>query len=352
MSTATLNGTVVTRAVLHEPAYGCWWADVRTSAPIDSEAVLLDIAGTVFVGTVVAGGALLDGSGSYRVVAGAGGWRTTIAAQAFRDDAGVAKDRIVDRIASQTGETVEATPTDRVGPHYTVGAGPASRVLHDLFPSAWYVDRDGVTRFAVRASTYTGTATRMRVDPENRTVDLAPDDIADLLPGVMVDGVGPALDVETTIDATSLRVRVFAGERDSRSIDSLRRLLDALDPRRAFRGTFEYRVVDQTGATLDLQPVRLSSGMPDLEGVPVRYAPGVRASHALGSLVLVTFIDADPSRPVVIAGDADDEPGWAPTELDFGEAPRLGVARLTDAVVCGPFAGAITAASATVKAGA
>jgi hypothetical protein len=91
--------------------------------------------------------------------------------------------------------------------------------------------------------------------------------------------------------------------------------------------------------------------MPDLERVPVRLAPGVRAEHYLGSLVTVAFLDGDPSRPAVVTGPAAGEPGWMPIELQLGETTPLGVARLTDPVLCGPYAGTITGASSTVVAG-
>ena len=86
--------------------------------------------------------------------------------------------------------------------------------------------------------------------------------------------------------------------------------------------------------------------MPDLQRVPVR--PGVAgcvATVALGSRVLVGFVDSDASRPYVAS--FDDE---SPTDLTFIEG-LLGVARMTDTVQAGPFAGTITSGSLKVRAG-
>jgi hypothetical protein len=76
--------------------------------------------------------------------------------------------------------------------------------------------------------------------------------------------------------------------------------------------------VTQEGERLNLQPVRVSLGMPDLLRVPVR--PGVagaRADVALGSTVLVSFVNADPARPVVVGFEAPDGQGFAPLRLDL-----------------------------------
>jgi hypothetical protein len=133
---------------------------------------------------------------------------------------------------------------------------------------------------------------------------------------------------------------------------ALAKILAALDPGAQFRGTFEYRVVTQSGERLNLQPVRSRSRLPDLARVPVRAGvPGVKALHALGSKVLVSFLDADPSRPAVVGFDSPDQPGWHPIQLLLGDAPQLGVARQTDPVIAGGFAGTITLGSVRIKAG-
>jgi hypothetical protein len=91
--------------------------------------------------------------------------------------------------------------------------------------------------------------------------------------------------------------------------------------------------------------------MPELSRVPVR--PGVSGCKNMvlpGELVMVSFADGDPSRPFVFAHDAPDAPGWMPLTIELGGPGALGVARMTDPVIAGPFAGTIVSASARVKA--
>jgi hypothetical protein len=91
--------------------------------------------------------------------------------------------------------------------------------------------------------------------------------------------------------------------------------------------------------------------LPDLQGVQVRPGmAGLKCKALLGSLVVVQFLDADPSRPAVTAFDAPDAPGWMPLELDLGGPAALGVARMTDPVQAGPFSGVIVSGSLRVKA--
>jgi hypothetical protein len=45
--------------------------------------------------------------------------------------------------------------------------------------------------------------------------------------------------------------------------------------------------------------------------------PGFRATWKKGSFCLVSFVNADPGRPVVVGGDSPDSPGWVPDELSL-----------------------------------
>jgi hypothetical protein len=144
---------------------------------------------------------------------------------------------------------------------------------------------------------------------------------------------------------------LYAGHAAGGRVSAFARLLAAHDPGARFRGVHEYRVVTQEGERLNLQPVRSRADLPDLARVPVRAGiPGVRAEHAPGSQVLVAFLDSDPTRPAVVGFDSPDQPGWQPLILEFGATP-LGVARVTDTVQAGAFAGVITSASLRVLAG-
>ncbi len=352
MSLATLGGVSVTALRMQVPAWGVWWADVHLAEDVAlAGAQTLVLADVTCACTIVSGGAA-HGTASYRVVGGKGGWSRSLPKKPYLNDAGVKASLVLADAAREAGETLSGVPTTRLGPHFARAEGLASAVLHLLAPRSWYVGLDGVTRFGARtAIAYTGDGARTRVDPAGAIVEIATEQIAQLVPGVTVDGSLPATDVEYILDAKRLTVRVYAGARTSRRLEAFARMLDALDPVRKYRGVYEFRVVTQAGERLNLQPVRAASGLPDLANVPVR--PGVsgcRANVTPGELVMVAFADADPSRPFVFAHDSADAPGWMPLSLELGGPLALGVARLTDPVQAGPFAGVITGASARVKA--
>jgi len=320
----TLDGVASSRGRVQIPAWGSWWADVDLVDDVAlSGAVTLAAAGVPLVGAVVSGGPS-HGRSAYRIVGGAGGWGQTLPARGYVDDAGVLVATVLADLARETGESVlGASLTARLGPHYARAAGPAYVTLASLAPRAWYVDAAGVTQLGARAvTTYAGDAPRVRVDAAGQIVELAVEEEAldALVPGVVVDGAEPATDVEWTWEGASLVARVWSGVRPSRRLDAWQRIYDALDARRAYRGVYEYRVITQTGDALNLQPVRVASGLPDLVRVPWRPGvPGVRANVTLGELVVVAFLDADPSRPVVIAHEAPGAPGWAPALLEIGD---------------------------------
>jgi hypothetical protein len=352
MSIASLNGHIITRARVQVPAWGIWWIDCDLADETDlSGTVTCAIADKTFHGVVMSGGSS-PGKSAYRIIGGRGGWHHSVIAKAFIDDAGVKVSTVAADLARIVGEDIADVPATRRGPHYARQAGLASLAMHELAPRSWYVDFDGVTHFGARPSVaYAGTAPRVEFDRAIGVAAYATEEIGALVPGVVVPGLIAATDVEYELDAKRLTVRVYSNAPTTRRLDALRRIFDALDPRRVYRGTFEFRVVTQDGERLNLQPVRVSSGLSDLPLVPVRLSPGVRAKHQLGSIVLVAFADGDPSRPQVVSGDAADAPGWMPDELDFGPLPRLGVARETDPVTCGAFVGTINPNASRVKAG-
>lgn len=354
MSSATLNGVSCSAARVQCGDWGTWWADCTLIDPVEIAAgasVQLLFADLTLSGTVVSGGAF-EGRAAYRVAGGRGGWGKPVESRAYLDDSGVSAALVLDDAARDAGEAIADLPSGLLGPHFTRLEGTASAVLNLIAPRAWRVDFDGITRIGKRpATTYTGNAPRTRVDKNAAVIELATETLAGLVPGVSIDGSAPATDVEFSIDANRLTARVWAGSRSSRALNALERAVLALFPEIKYRGAFEFRIVNQSGERLNLQPVRSATAMPELSHVPVRPGmAGLKALHVPGSLVVVQFLDADPSRPIVTGFDEPDAPGWMPLELTLGGPGALGVARLGDQVICGPYAGAIVAASARVKA--
>jgi hypothetical protein len=364
MSTATLEGRRVTHARAHLPAWGVWWAE----ASLDEEAALtgrvsLKIADLTLSGTIISGGIGPKGRASYRLAGGAGSWGRSIPAKSYANDAGLKASTVLADAATACGEALDAAtlPATRLGPAFVREAAPAARVLEQVAPAGWYVGEDGTTRIGRRAAVTLATpASIASIDRAVGTVALAADSIATIIPGITVEGLEAVDVLHELAPGTALRSTLWAAgiASTTRRLSGMRRILEQLDPRRRYRGIYEYRIVTQEGERVNLQPIRVSIGMPDLSRVPVR--PGVsgaRADLALGSRVLVGFIEADPARPVVLAFEDAEGDGFSPTILEFnasatikiGAGAVLPAARQTDPVVAGPFAGTITVGSTKTR---
>jgi hypothetical protein len=341
MSDVTLSGAVVLACTVHLPAWGVWWADVETGeSAAQSGAVTLSLPGLDLSGSVVSG-APWEGRARYRVAGGAGQWGASVGAKSYANDLGVKVSTVICDAASACGETFDAsTASGTVGPQWVREAGPAGRQLALLAPRAWYVGEDGTTRLGARsASTYGADYTVMARDEAGGWVELAAADLSGLVPGATVADL-EAVDVVHTLDAAGrLRTRLYAAHGTaSRQLGALGRVVEGLMAAQRYRGVWSYRVVAQTGERLDLQIERVSTGMPDLQLVRTRYAPGYSADHTPGSMVLVAFVDGDPGRPVVVAGDDPESPGHAPAELAIE----------SDFVDVGTSAGDVALAGATL----
>jgi hypothetical protein len=347
LSAATLNGHRVTSARANIPAWGCWFADASVDGEVTiAGAVELKIADLTLRGTVLSGGPA-KGRSHFRIVAGAGGWGRSIKKEGYANDAGVKLSTVLGDAAALVGETLDAstmTAADRVGPSYTREAGPACHLLELEAKGAWYVREDGVTCIGRRASsTLKVNATHGPVDLARGTVTLAAESIASILPGLVVDGL-TVVDVLHEISAEGgLRSTVWGGRGagDSRQLAAMRAIFDQLDPERKFRGVTEYRVVTLDGERLNLQAIRVSTGMPDLRRVLVR--PGVAGCKATllpGTRVLVGFVDSDPGRPYVAQVEDAEGAGFLPVllEIDAATFVRLGAGALP-VIVAGNLAG-------------
>lgn len=317
MPTATLNGHTVTVATVQLPAWGRWFADVA----IDGEqtlsgAVKLVIADATFAGAILSGGSSM-GRSSFRVCGGAG-WGKVVPSKNYRSDADVKLSTVAEDAARLAGETLGDVPRATIGKAWTRPDGEAARTLEALAPKGWRVDADGVTRFGRRSRTELArSVTKGKPDRARGTIEIATDSIVDLAPGVVVDGI-EAVDVVHELGDGKLRTTLFGSgiAATSRRLDALAKLVDLLDPGRAFRGVYEFRVTTQEGTMLNLQPTRASSGMPTLRRVPVRPGvPGAKAMFALGAKVVVGFLDQSPARPVVLACEDEDGDGFVPLSL-------------------------------------
>ncbi len=317
MSAATLADSTVSRARVTWPTWGLWYADAHTADAEELSGVqTLSVAGTAFTGTVIAGG-VHNGRAAYRLVAGAGGVNKALAEKGYVDDAGVQLSTVLADAAREAGETlVTAGISTRLGPQYARKAGDTlGDLLQRHFPAGWYGDTDGTIRIGARPSTtYEGSAPRTRVDLLGGVIDLAVDSLEDLAPGVTVDGLGPATDLDVELTPERLTVRVYAARQLTRRLRAYTRIVRACFPWLAYAGTWEYRVISVAGGKANLQPALVASGMPNLRNVPVRQgAYGLLDTIPPSELVLVVFSNNDPSRPQVISRGCSSDPTWIPT---------------------------------------
>jgi len=315
---ATFGGNPCTRGKTQIPGYGRAWCDVEIADPVPLVGLQTLTIGAFSAVTTVISGGVAEGKARYRAVFGRGGWGKEIDEQSYINDAGVKASNVLQDAARACGETIGTTSTKTLGAHYARAAGPASEALHVLAPRGWYMDLAGVTQIgAWPAATYAGDGTRQRIDLSVGVIELAVDEIGNLLPGVSVDG-HTATDVEYEFDAKRLTVRVYFGNVANPRVEALREIVSALFPQLRYAGTFDFRVVTQSGERFNLQPVRTTHGFDDLRNVPTRGHPGLKAQVTLGEIVVVSFADNDPSRPQIIAHDNPDSPSWRPVVVKFG----------------------------------
>lgn len=351
----TFAGRKVTSARVTLPAWGAWHADVAVDGEVTlSGAVQILIADLVLKGTILSGGPA-TGRSYFRVVGGAGGWGKPLKKKSYANDAGVKLATILGDAAQEVGETLDlgARAGERIGPAFARPSDPAypppaARLLEQYAPGAWYIGEDGITHLGKRAAgAAPAKATRTTpLDLAHGRLELASETIATILPGVVVDGL-EAIDVVHEISAKGgLRSMLYGklnGSSSSRRLDAFRALFDQLDPDRNFRAVWEYRVVSLEGKRVNLQPVLVSTGMPDLRRIPIR--PGLAGSRSdllPGARVLVGFVNADPGRPEVFSVEDADGEGFKPvlTEIDAQTLIRLG-AGLLPVARAGDLAGGV-----------
>lgn len=322
MSFATLNGYRVSRARITIPAARNTIADVQLEADqalaIGSAATLV-IGGLSIVGTIVIGGVYV-GAGSYRLIAGAAGWGKPVAAQSYALPSGVQLSMVLGDVASLCGETIAIVADRSVGPSFVRQRCTGSRVLEQLVPGAWYVDPTGVTQIATRPTgvvdptTYEGIARHA----ERGLAEFATETPETLVPNlaVTIDGFtfAPQM-IRHILDAGAIRTEAW-----ERAPDDLSSLVRECFPRLDFLGSYEYRVAAQSssGAPLDLTAADPTLGLPDVAKVPIRGGvPGATGQVQPGALVLVSFVNGDPGRPIVTAFDDPSSGGYTATRLDL-----------------------------------
>jgi len=282
-----------------------------------------------------------------RLLQGAGGWRKTVGPHPHHNDAGVRRRDVAELLATVVGETVsiDAVGDEVLGVDFTREAGQAARIIDQAFPSStWWINPDGTTRIGARPTTdVTGKIEVLDVDPRGRSATIVTDDLRLILPGASFSdprlvGTFVIHDLEVWVQQNDIRARAWAGADNAGELAALFSELvrDAMPRARFFGGPFRYRVVQQVVDRLYLQAVDRTLGLPDLPLIGmVPGVAGAAAKPALGSVVLVDFIEGNPSMPIVRGFTRKDDAAHLPLELDLNAEEVVRVGKGADMVELG-----------------
>jgi len=209
MATPSLSGYPVSDVRLHLVRVGVWSAEVCLPSPAQlSGAVTLTVGDMTLAGTVVRGGPV-EGEAAYLVTGGAGKWRQTIGARAYRNDLGVKASTVLTDAARDAGEQLNITsPEVLLGSAFVRAQGEAWDVLAQLAP-VWWVDGAGVTQVGPRPSTaVTGAYRLIKWVRQAGMQEIATDTPSILAPGLTLNGAAiEEVDLHATSDGLRCRVR-------------------------------------------------------------------------------------------------------------------------------------------------
>jgi hypothetical protein len=189
---ASVAGYRVVSASLFVPRAGAPVVDLDLDRAVGlAGSVTVTLGALVLVGTVdVARSGTFALTSKLRVVGGADGWRETVKARAYHNDAGVKRERVLTDLAALVGETLSlpSSLSPSLGAHYLRPAAPASRLLEQLVaPSLWWVGADGVTVVGPRVAQEAGRDVEvLSYDPREKVARLGLDDARMAWPGTVL----------------------------------------------------------------------------------------------------------------------------------------------------------------------
>lgn len=329
-----LNALQGVSACVTMPKAGAWFADVDLDLDVvpvmPTGPAILTLDTTILRGTIDDRHSGKIGSkAKVRLVAGGGGWDTPVPALHIHNDAGVLSTAVYAVTAASVGESpvVELGAPKLFGVDYVRTQGPASRVFAGV---EWWVDILGITHTGPRPPLPPPLPTDiLNWHPTSKVAEIASDVF--VLPGmVLVDprfGVATVEDVEHTFDGsgakaiawcstpslTGAATSVLASPPPS-SGTKLVRALGALARESAGSATlkqYPYRVVVQApDGRVNLQSTILGGEAPAFLVLIDIWAglPGMSCKLTPASVVLVSFVNGDPGRPVIVAFDPDNPP--------------------------------------------
>jgi hypothetical protein len=211
---ASLSNVAIVRGHITQPFSGLWHADLLLASATDvSGPQTLLFAGVAWSCAYIRA---IDFSGErgVRVVAGRGGWRTTIPGKQY-GAAGIFTRDVVNDAAAACGEpppTLDPTIPPTVGSAWLRGAGPASDTLQRILGGLWWVDKTGVVQTSPRAGSVASPFQAMAVAGASGIYEIATDNPNEWQPGVSFSGPtvsGVVSRVMHVIEPDKLRLEVM-----------------------------------------------------------------------------------------------------------------------------------------------
>lgn len=362
---ARIAGHNVRSMYLRIPQAGRWIAEVIMADAPGLEGTLdVDVGGVMLRGTVVDSATYVD-TQSFKLVGGYGGWQRKLPVRHYHNDgAGVRTLVIAQDAARESGEVLGTfePAAERIGADYVRAAFvPACKALEDAAGGRlWWVELDGSTSVGERA---TGTLDADRCpllnfDPSEQVGELGLESIADVSIGDVITQYVPTpqtiREIRITINADEpLRAKVWCGG-NAQSAGRLASLLTDIARRstdKPLYGFYRYRVTQRIGERIEAESAR--GDMPNVR--PIAMWPGVAGAYAelaIGTEILITFIDGNPAEPVIVSFAPSGSPGFVPERLALAGTSGPAAARVGDVVKVAPASGqTITLAGAGQGAG-
>lgn len=323
-----LAGQRASSLTLHIPETGSGRADIVLTGgavPAIGARLTLTASDLPFVGTVLR--ADNDAPDKPHVVLVGGiGWETPIVGTppSYQNDSGVRRSTVLKDLAKRakssampSGEPIElpSGPDIVIGKAWSCPAAPPGNVLRvrdalsalyeQGFAPVWRVDPDGVTRFGARVgAAVTARATQLKRNAGVGFTSYGVDGVKAFLPGNIVEGV-PIRKLVIAETAGSLSVQVWGDARLTLRSRVLRIVAEAFPALTyGYPRTYQVAGVGADGR-LDLAPPTDAPHLAALPKVEPWTPYGITVTPVIGSLVIVGFRDALPSRPFVL--------GYAPT---------------------------------------
>lgn len=332
--------------------YGAWHGDITLAL---ANPVAADIVITIGDLTLVGHSyrmASFAGARSVRVVGGHGGWQQTVAPQAYETPSGVLASTVLGDVATAVKEVLVLDSDIILGSAFVRERCVASRVLRQIVGDTWWIDTDGVTKTSPRSG--------LPITTDFQTVEyngskgrfvIATEALHDWMPGRTFSS--PTVTTTQTVSSSTIilgndglaRVEVLTNTADinagDRLIAELRSLIREDFPSLTYLGVYEYAVQTDNAGTCDASPTNTTLPLPSINLIRETF-PFATATLTVGDLILVAFVNGDPTRPTVISAPPSS------AGITIGDSSPASAARVGDALTINNPAGLLGSVSGAV----